>query len=74
MAWTDEERHAFFLGAMEIACPWPPRYKFKPEEAEFKPYKEYHYYTMGRAVALRASIVVDPLIIASMIKLIGVIL
>jgi len=51
-SFTDEERHCMMIGALEIFCPFRPRYDMDFLTAEFTTAKEYHYYLGGRAVAL----------------------
>lgn len=54
---TPEEWHSFVIGWAEICCPWPPRFKIT-WRAEFKPYKEWHYYLFGRVMGLLTFVLV----------------
>ena len=49
-SFTQEELHSFLTGLFETLCPWPSRYKLKEKEAEYTPYREFHYYLGGRGV------------------------
>jgi len=40
------------IGALEILCPFRPRYDMDFLTAEFTTAKEYHYYLGGRAIGL----------------------
>jgi len=48
---TDEERHAWFMGFCEMACPWPARYRVT-NKSEYGTAKEHHYYLWGRTIGL----------------------
>lgn len=65
---TAEEWHAVVIGWALIACPFSPKHGLMPE-AEFKPYKEYHYYLFGRVCGF----ITLGLEIAGFLKLIEVI-
>lgn len=56
---TPEERHAFVIGFCEVLCPLPPRFVPSPLTGEGDNpreavSREYHYYSLGRALALLA--------------------
>lgn len=51
-SFTDEERHCMMIGALELLCPFRPRYKMDFLTAEFTTAREYHYYLGGRAIGL----------------------
>lgn len=43
------EAHAFLIGISEVVAFWPPRHKVPHDyEANGNPFKEYHYYGVGR--------------------------
>lgn len=50
---TAEESHAFIIGAAEILCPIPARYRLT-KKAEFGVKEEYHYYVWGRVFGFLA--------------------
>jgi len=47
-----DEWHAFWIGAFEILCPFPRRYKIVSDELAEALRKEHHYYLLGRVVGL----------------------
>ena len=60
------EWHSFWVGALEIMCPWPPRINARTAQLGYLE-KEYHYYLMGRAVGA-AMLVLSLLGVALLVK------
>lgn len=58
---TTDELHAFAIGFFEVLCPWPPRYQ-DPLQWPAGLKQEYHYYTLGRGIAVIAWIIIAKII------------